>query len=358
MFRFNQLEDIHLEITNNCQASCPMCSRNVNGGLDNPLIKVTNWTLDEFKTIMSPTVLQQINRYYFCGNYGDPMMNNDLIDMIEYSVRINPQLNIRVHTNGGARNSEWWTRLAKVLPVNHLVTFALDGLSDTHSLYRVGTTYETVIRNSKTFIDSGGNAEWVYIKFKHNEHQAESARIKAMDMGFKLFTVKNSSRFMIEPKVNVVDKLGNYTHSIEPSTDTPMKFIDLKTIEAFSDIVKDAVIDCKVKQDKEVYIDAHRNLYPCCHTASIPYMRERITGFHSDKIKLITDTMMSQHIDMVNTIGEVNTLTRSIEDIIDSNEYQTMWDDYWTTKKLLICARACGVSKKIEFSLPREQWNG
>jgi hypothetical protein len=333
-----------------------MCSRNVNGGLENPLIRVTNWTLDEFKTIMSPTVLKQIKRYYFCGNFGDPMMNNDLIEMIEYSVSINRELNIRVHTNGGARNTEWWTRLAVALPKNHLVTFALDGLSDTHSLYRVGTTYENVIRNCKTFIDAGGNAEWVYIKFKHNEHQTESARQIALDMGFKEFTVKNSSRFMIEPKVNVVDKHGNYTHSIEPATDTPMKFIDLKTIEAFSDIVKDSVIDCKVKNDKEVYIDAHRNLYPCCHTASIPYMRERINGFHSDKIKEITDTMMSQHLDMVNTIGEVNTLLRTVEDIIDSTAYQNMWDEYWTTKKLLICARTCGVSKKIDFSLPREQW--
>jgi hypothetical protein len=177
-----------------------------------------------------------------------------------------------------------------------------------------------------------------------------------MDMGFKEFTVKNSSRFMIEPKVNVVDRHGNFTHSIEPAADTPMKFIDLKTIESFSEIVKDSVIDCKVKNDKEVYIDAHRNLYPCCHTASIPYMRERINGFHSDKIKEITDTMMSQHIDMIKTIGEVNTLLRTVEDIIDSTEYQIMWDEYWTTKKLLICARTCGVSKKIEFSLPREQW--
>ena len=356
MFRFDQLEDIHLEITNNCQASCPMCSRNVNGGLENPLIRVTNWTIDEFKTIMSPTVLKQIKRYYFCGNFGDPMMNNDLIEMIEYSVAVNPELNIRVHTNGGARNSEWWSRLAKALPVNHLVTFALDGLNDTHSLYRVGTTYDAVLRNAKTFIDSGGNSEWVYIKFKHNEHQTESARQIAMDMGFKEFTVKNSSRFMIEPKVNVVDRHGNFTHSIEPATDTPMKFIDLRNIESFSEIVKDSVIDCKVKNDKEVYIDAHRNLYPCCHTASIPYMRERINGFHSDKIKEITDTMMSQHMDMIKTIGEVNTLLRTVEDIIDSTEYQSMWDEYWTTKKLLICARTCGVSKKIEFSLPREQW--
>ena len=39
MFSFSDLENIHLEITNRCQASCPMCSRNYHGGLENPLIK-------------------------------------------------------------------------------------------------------------------------------------------------------------------------------------------------------------------------------------------------------------------------------------------------------------------------------
>ena len=33
MFKFNQLRDIHLEITNACQASCPMCPRNINSGI-------------------------------------------------------------------------------------------------------------------------------------------------------------------------------------------------------------------------------------------------------------------------------------------------------------------------------------
>ena len=57
MFKFSELRQIHLEISNRCQASCPMCSRNYHGGQDNPLIKGKDWTLDEFKQIMSPEVL-------------------------------------------------------------------------------------------------------------------------------------------------------------------------------------------------------------------------------------------------------------------------------------------------------------
>ena len=53
MFKFSQLKQIHLEITNNCQASCPMCSRNIHGGIDNPLISLASWDLDMFKHIMN-----------------------------------------------------------------------------------------------------------------------------------------------------------------------------------------------------------------------------------------------------------------------------------------------------------------
>ena len=118
MFEFTSLKQIHLEITNNCQASCPMCSRNIDSGLDNPLISLTNWSLEDFKHIINETVLKQIEYYYFCGNYGDPILNNDLIDMCEYATLQAPNVGMSIHTNGGLRNTEWWGRLAKALPVN------------------------------------------------------------------------------------------------------------------------------------------------------------------------------------------------------------------------------------------------
>jgi len=351
LFKFNKLKRIHLEITNNCQASCPMCARNVNGGLENPLIKIQNWTLEEFKTIMNSTVLNQVEHFYFCGNYGDPILNNDLIGMCKYSADVAPNVSIAVHTNGGARNVEWWSQLAQSLPTNHRVVFALDGLDDTHSLYRVGTDFNTIIKNATAFINAGGTAEWVFIRFKHNEHQVEQARELSKQLGFKTFVLKNSSRFIIEPKVNVVDRNGVITHFVEPATDTPIKFIDKKIIDSFKDIAKDSVIDCKALNDGEVYIDAYKDLYPCCHTASIPYLYRNQNGL-SDILK----TMLEQHNDMMNSLGETNTIKKSLKDIIESNAYQTVWSDYWSVKKLLICARTCGTGSSINFSRPRDQF--
>jgi MoaA/NifB/PqqE/SkfB family radical SAM enzyme len=328
-----------------------MCSRNVNGGLENPLIKISDWTLDEFKIIMSPQVLQQIETFYFCGTFGDPMMNKDLIEMCRYAKETNPNLYVHIHTNGGARKVEWWKELAESLPANHRVVFAIDGLEDTHQLYRIGTQYETVIRNAQAFMSAGGIAEWAFIQFLHNEHQVDEARQRAKDIGFKYFTTKNSSRFLIEPRSPAVDKHGAITHYIEPASFTPMKFIDKKIIENWRKILDDAEVECKVLRDKEIYIDAHKDFYACCWLANIPY-----SYISKDAVMDVREKMLEQHKNMITRLGEINVLKRSLEDIINSNEYQTIWEDMWHNDKSIVCARTCGKHPEAKISKNTDQF--
>ena len=353
MFPYKELKQVHLEITNNCQASCPMCARNIQGGLENPLIKLNDWSLDDYMKVMNVELLSQLDGIYFCGNFGDPLLNNDLLDMCAYSTIINPNLNLRIHTNGSLRNSKWWTKLASVLPEQHNVVFALDGLADTHDLYRVGTDYNQILRNASAFINAGGKAEWCFIKFKHNEHEVEQAKEIAKQLGFQKFTVKNSSRFLLEPKIDVLDKNGKVTHIIEPSSDIPIKFIDRKIIESYKDIMKDTVIDCQAYNQREIYIDAYKNVFPCCWLASIPYTVVENGG----PIEPVRLEILKQYHNLVNTLGgidKLNAINNTVESIVNSEAYQTAWTEYWTTNKLITCARTCGVSN-VEFAKPRNQ---
>ena len=352
MFKFNQLKSIHLEISNNCQASCPMCSRNINGGQDNPLIKLSDWTIDDFKIIMNPTVLNQIDTFYLCGTFGDPMMNKDLIRMCQYAKEINPNLYVHIHTNGGARKVEWWQELAESLPKNHRVIFAIDGLEDTHHIYRIGTQYETVIRNAQAFIKAGGIAEWAFIQFLHNEHQVDEARERAQDLGFKHFTTKNSSRFLLEPQSPAVNKQGEVMYYIKPASFTPMKFIDEKIIQNWRRILDDAKIECKVLSDKEIYIDAHKNFYACCWLANIPY-----SYIANDIATDVKEKMLEQHHKMIARLGEVNVLKRSLDNIIDSEEYQSIWGDMWNNDKSIVCARTCGKHPEAKISKNTDQFS-
>lgn len=352
MIKFNQLKQIHLEISNNCQASCPMCNRNIRGGLDNPLIKINNWTLDQFKLIMNFEVLDQIDGFYFCGNFGDPILNNDLTEMCEYASTYKPSLLINVHTNGSAHLPKYWKRLAQVLPKNHKVMFALDGLEDTHSKYRIGTNFNKILENAQSFIEAGGQAEWVFIKFKHNEHQIDEARKMSEDLGFTSFNLKNSARFVGTTKLEVVDKLGNKLYHLEPPTNSKLTYIDIDTIRNYKKIVNDSSIDCAVMKTKEVYIDAHMNLYPCCFLGGVPYRYIQPNKISTGVYTEIYD-QFNRFIEDIGGMENLNVLKYNIKNVLDRPIWDTIWEKYWHSDKLITCAKTCGSNK---ISKPKDQF--
>ena len=354
MFLFNELKSIHIELTNNCQARCPMCARNDHGGLPNPYLNLTQWTIEFFKEVITKEVLDTIEKIYFCGNFGDPMLHDDLIDICSYVVSIKPSINIGIHTNGGARKIDWWQRLAKALPKEHTVHFGIDGLETTHSLYRVGTKFENVIKNAKAFIDAGGNAEWTFIKFKHNEHQVEECRQRASELGFKKFMLKNSSRFLVEPKYDVVDTNGDYLHSIEPPTESIIKFMPKEVIDSYKDIVREAKIDCYVKDIKEIYIDAYGTVLPCCWVSSIPY-----THYDTNHVNSNVSTAINlQYTKLINDFGGIQELhaSKGINQIVSSAIWQNIWEKKWNEEKMITCARVCGKFETTKFSQPNDQF--
>ena len=248
MFKFDQLERIQIEITNRCQASCPMCPRNIHGGIDNPLLKLNDWTYDNFVKIFTIEVLAQIKQLSFCGDFGDPILNNDLISMCGYLKYHSPKIQIYIHTNGSARSEAWWRNLSNNLPENHSIIFALDGLADTHAVYRIGTDYNKIISNASAFINEGGNAEWCFIRFKHNTHQISRARQLSIDLGFKNFIVKNSKRF--SRPFPVVDKKGKFLYNIEQPEDTPIEFVGKSQVAGHQQWSNADKINCPSLNDK------------------------------------------------------------------------------------------------------------
>jgi MoaA/NifB/PqqE/SkfB family radical SAM enzyme len=351
MFNFKELKSIHLELSTRCQASCPMCARNNHGGLPNPNLKIADMSLATFKKIVTAEVLETVNHMCFCGNFGDPIMNNDLIDICRYLKETSDNVNVHIHTNGGARSTEWWEELKEALPEKHCVFFAIDGLEDTHHIYRIGTTYENVTKNAKTFIDAGGRAEWVFIKFKHNEHQAKEAERRSKELGFSTFTMKNTNRFIGENRFSVVDKDGAHQYYLEPPTDNKVAEITKADIDHFMKNYQSCNIECYAKKHKEVYIDVHGRISPCCFIAHAPYN-------YPDNRTIVKDVktqIVNQYYNLTDDLGGVERLDlkqHSIKDVFDSEPWHTVWDKYWGTDKSIMCAKTCGDFKN---SKPKEQ---
>lgn len=331
MFSFTDLQSVHVEITNRCQAKCPMCSRNFHGGLPNPLLQETDWSLEDFKNVFDKEVRQQIKKITFCGNFGDPLINLDLINMLDWVK--NDKIYIDIHTNGSLRNHDFWKDLPKHLPLEHKVVFAIDGLKDTHSKYRVNTDFEKIINNAQAFIAGGGTAEWSMIRFKHNAHQVELARETAAKLKFKYFTVKDSSRFALENVFEVYDLSNQVIDILEP-----YKIQQNIDIELIPQLVEQSNIDCWASKQKEVYIDAHLQLMPCCFLASVPYNYYSKT----DKLFVAKEKINNQYKSLIKELGNTNLQNKSIKDVISTNNYNTVWKKYWSTKKLYTCARTCG----------------
>ena len=136
MYKLEDIKQIHLEITQKCQAACPMCDRNQNGGALNPHINLDELKIEHIKEIFSPTFIKQLTATQLCGNLGDPIIAEHTLETYQYFREHNKDMWLSMNTNAGAREPEWWAELAKTLGRNGLVIFSVDGLEDTNHLYR------------------------------------------------------------------------------------------------------------------------------------------------------------------------------------------------------------------------------
>ena len=84
MYRYEDITTVHLEVTQRCQAACPMCDRNQNGGPDNRHITNAELSLEDCKRIFKPDFIRQLKTMYMCGNLGDPIVARDTLEIFQY----------------------------------------------------------------------------------------------------------------------------------------------------------------------------------------------------------------------------------------------------------------------------------
>lgn len=348
IYTYDTVTTVHLEITSKCNASCPMCGRNVNGGSTVKSLPLTELSLSQIKSIFPEDFIGRLTKFYMCGNYGDPATARDTVAVCEWLKTINPKMQLGLHTNGSVRSTDWWTRLAKCLSgTQDFVRFGIDGLEDTNHLYRKGTVWHKIMHNARTYIDAGGsNAQWAFLIFKHNEHQVDAAMQLSLDMGFTAFIPKKTSRFFnvnrhdIATNHPVISKSGNTLYYLEPPTDTVFKNESLQNLKHLSNkygnmqaYLDQTKICCKVSQDKSVYVSAEGLVFPCCWTGYI----------HADNPTANQQAVL----DLIdNNTDNISALNQSLKSIINGDFFRKIYNS-WTQPsiadgKLQTCASICG----------------
>lgn len=384
LYTYNEIKTVHLEITAACNASCPMCARNINGGEVNPQLPQTELSLAQIKEIFDPRFVTQLDRVYLCGNYGDPVAARDTLEALTYFRTYNPNIHLSMHTNGSAKKSEWWAELARIIGRKGHVVFSLDGLEDTNHLYRQGTVWSKIMENAQTFINAGGRARWDYIVFAHNEHQVDEAEALAKKMGFERFQFKKSARFFsmasgvtkemhqaanrkgmattllqapVNPKYRngALDELAKIAKSEAEIKFLPSRANDIPLLAAqkfHTDPAKkkpmekywdEVPVKCKVAEEKSVYISAEGVVQPCCWTAGQMYV-----WYWTPK--------GGQIWNLIDQVGKdnLNATKVPLRDIVDGLYFQDLIPNSWNKSscadgKLAVCAKTCG-TKHDAFS--------
>jgi MoaA/NifB/PqqE/SkfB family radical SAM enzyme len=367
MYDYNEIKTVHLEMTERCNASCPQCGRNINGGETNPYLKDRELDLISIQKIFPEKFIKQLTHIYMCGNYGDPIVAKDTLEAFRYFREVNKDIRLSMNTNGSARTEEWWKELASILKPNGHVIFSIDGLEDTNHKYRRNTNWDKIISNVEAFINAGGNAHWEFIVFQHNEHQVEEARELSIKLGFKYFQVKKTARFFssmsgqIKQGSVIVDRKGNKIELQMPQNPEYLneglkqlrtEVIPIVTLPTTYEEIKDKLgpelfnssiiesydkteIDCKVKKEKNLYISAEGLVMPCCWMASTVY-----SWHHMHK-----RTQIWKYINKVG-IDKINAHNYTIEEILDGdffNMVQASWElPTCSQGKLTVCAKTCG----------------
>ena len=242
---------VQVEATTKCNAWCPGCGRNKGGyGLaDDLVVEDLDPTVfeDWLKQMTSLDVID------FCGTYGDAIAASNIVKLTTIAKNYSHKLIIR--TNGSLRNTQWWERYAELLAEHtHEVWFCLDGLADTHAIYRQATDFDTIIANATAFIGKGGNAVWQFIPWAHNEHQIKDCIQLSQRLGFSRFEFIRDVRKDFESR----DYRTGQIVEIKPwSRDMVMnRYESIKTHVP--------VQNCRHLTQPSVYLNANGKLSTCC----------------------------------------------------------------------------------------------
>jgi MoaA/NifB/PqqE/SkfB family radical SAM enzyme len=340
----NELQKIELEITSGCNAACPGCARTQN--IDN--LKIQQFSLNDLKKIFSSKEFIQDKKFKFCGVLGDPILNAECKEMIEYLI-VNDAY-CEISTNGGYQSAEWWSDLGKIsraYPGKLHIHFCVDGHKETNHIYRVNTKFNIIERNMIAYSQyaPANSATWVYIVFDHNEHELEIAQSHAELLKFE-FATRTGMRNSYHDWVSLIGKKNSKQEKIITTTGLKehSKKKQVQELDQFIEKYESSYVDessikkitdsitCKYFHEREIFIASDLTLWPCCFLWDSAFKnKENIL----DKLSIFDNDWNNLKI-------------HSINEILDHPWYKKLLIESWhpyNNLHLSRCIRTCAKNK-------------
>jgi MoaA/NifB/PqqE/SkfB family radical SAM enzyme len=328
----------HIELTDKCNAGCPMCPRTDAMNFcrqDREKVFNVELSLDDFQQHFTDEFCARTKEIVFGGAYGDPLAASQLPEIADHLTARG--VRIAVSTNGSLRKPEWWRRLGVMMKrTGSRLELHIDGLADTNPLYRVKTNFAKIIENAAAYIKTGARAEWHFIIFRHNQHQIDEAFQLSREMGFAEFTLIDTIRFSGGPRYEYRMPGGETRHLELPTvkaadfraSDGGVAVIERPEQAAQSSALNGTApgvngIDCKSAAFNRPYISAHGQVSACCW----------VTGSNEEAAFFAGHGLRP---------GRYNIRNRPLKEILLDEPFATLYAKAWAVDSLNNCRHKCG----------------
>ena len=161
----DDIETVEIELTNLCNAGCPLCFRHNNDIILNSI------NIDKLLQFLSK--LKNLNKIILFGNSGEPTQHKEIIKFLS-----SLSVYVEIYSNGNIQKRTLHS-LSQALPSRHIIEIAIDGIDNkTQQISRPGRKLEAIDKNIEYMNTNGINVRVVFTRYLHNENQEDAMRKK------------------------------------------------------------------------------------------------------------------------------------------------------------------------------------
>ena len=331
MFSKERPYRFHIELTDKCNAACPMCPRTDHMNscrTDYNKVQKIELTLDDFEEHFTTAFCKHVEEVEFGGGLGDALAAGQCLEICEHLVTRG--VRVLISTNGSLRSTDWWRELGRLFRHNDsFVELHVDGLRDTNPLYRINTNFDRIMANAQAYMATGAIAEWHYILFKHNEHQAAEAARLSREMGFRKFVLIDTIRFGRQARFDYQMPNGEWRF-LEPPSYRSTDFAARFGQQAGSGGINTATpteeingIACKSKAQNRAYINTEGYVSACCWMSG------------SEKELHLSELAGADR-------DAYNIRNRPLAEILQGEPFNSLYLKAWLEGTSTTCKRKCG----------------
>ena len=262
---------VSIETGNVCNLRCPLCPT----GQRAPDVKRGFMTFDNFKKIIDEFGCYIILLRLY--NWGEPLLNKDLLQMAHYAVK--KRISTTISTNLNILDLEVARQLLEAGLTKIFVS--CDGASpETYEKYHIGGNFDRVINNIKLLVKEKQKLSncytrivWLFHVFRHNEHEVDAVKKMAEEIGVELRINKmrtDMGKEIFEKARVSVERDSQWIPDDPKYCAFDMEHKEVKEQKSFCDLPwKETVINwdgsilpcCAVFEDKYSYGDAFKSSF-------------------------------------------------------------------------------------------------